>query len=56
MRHEILDDKKSKLDENQKEFIRSLLKRYEGRNLSDQQYRLLQGVLTSHVGSLEFKR
>lgn len=41
MRHGILDDFKDRLDDSQKEYVRSLLKRYEGKNLSEQQYRLL---------------
>ena len=40
------------LDEKQKVFVRSLLKRYEGRELQDREFRILQGVLTSQVGNL----
>ena len=35
MRHGIFDEIKEKMDDSQKEFVRSLLKRYEGRNLSE---------------------
>lgn len=41
--------------ENNKEFIRNTLKQYEGKNLADKQFRILQGVLSSNFGHLEQK-
>ena len=38
------------LDQEQKETVRDILKRYEGRHLSDREFRILQGVLTSEFG------
>ena len=39
--------------ENQKYFIRQLLRKYEGRHLSPYEFRILQGVLTTNFGNLE---
>lgn len=53
IKNEHFFDKDEDLEDEQKEFVRETLKRYEGKHLSDREFRILQGVLTADFGKLE---
>ena len=48
--------KDGKFDDSQKKDLRKMLQRYEGRELLDQEFRILQGILSSNMGHLDQKR
>ena len=48
IKHEHIFDEAHNLDDEQKEFVRNLLQRYEERHVSEKEFRILQGILTTN--------
>ena len=48
IKHEHIFDEAHNLDDEQKEFVRDLLQRYENRHVSEKEFRILQGILTTN--------
>ena len=53
MRTSEIFDQTGEFTEDQKFFVRQLLKKYEDRKVSEYEFRILQGVLTTNFGNLE---